>query len=58
MEKMSKELNAFLDKAQRIAKELYEECNSFDELRYSCPLTDTMDRLYEFSLMKKEDAIK
>lgn len=56
--KMTKELDVFLDKAQRIARELYEECNSFDELRYSCPLTVTMDQLYEFSLMKKNDAIK
>ena len=32
--KMTKELDVFLDKAQRIACELYEESNSFDELRY------------------------
>ena len=56
---MTEDLNIFIDKTQRIAMELYDEYNSLRSgVEYSCPLTDMIDQLYEFSLLKKKDTIK
>lgn len=59
MNVMTEELNTFIDKAQRIAMDLYNEYNSFENaVEYACPLTDMIDQLYAFSLMEKKETIK
>ena len=56
---MTEDLNIFIDKTQRIAMELYDKYNSLRSgVEYSCPLTDMIDQLYEFSLLKKKNTIK
>ncbi len=56
--KMTDELNTFINKVQRIGMELYDEYNSLnEEVEYTCELTNLIDSLYEFSLLNKEDTI-
>lgn len=56
--KMTDELSTFIDKVQRIGMELFDEYNSLIEgVEYTCELTDVIDSLYEFSLLKKKDTI-
>lgn len=56
--KMTDELNMFINKVQRIGMELYDEYNSLNEdVEYTCELTNLIDSLYEFSLLNKEDTI-
>lgn len=56
---MNKETKEFIEKLQAIGNALYEEYNQLnDGLQYTCPLTDVIDSLYEFSIMNIEDTIK
>lgn len=56
--KMTEELNAFINKVQRIGMELYDEYNSLnEEVEYTCELSNLIDSLYEFSLLNKENTI-
>lgn len=51
----------FIEKLQKIGKELYEEYNSLDiddEIKYCCPLTDTIDNLYGISCMTVDEVIE
>lgn len=55
---MTEELNAFINKVQRIGMELYDEYNSLnEEVEYTCELSNLIDSLYEFSLLNKENTI-
>lgn len=57
--KMTDELDVFINKLQKIAMELYDEYNSFDTgIEHTCELTELIDSLYAFSLLNHKDAIK
>lgn len=56
--KMTDELNIFIDKLQRIAMELYDEYSSLDTgIEHTCELTELIDNLYAFSLLNNKEAI-
>ena len=57
---MNETLKKFIEKLQKVGMELYEEYNSLDidGIEYTCPLTDVVDTLYEFSIKDANETIK
>lgn len=57
---MSKTTKTFIEKLQKVGMELYEEYNSLDTdgIEYTCPLTDIIDKLYEFSIKDINETVK
>lgn len=52
-------MKMFIIKLQEISADLYEEYSQLDDdgIEFCCPLTETIDTLYEFSIMNIEDTI-
>jgi len=56
---MNNKMEMFIRKLQEISADLYEEYSQLDNdgIEFCCPLTETIDTLYEFSIMNIEDTI-
>lgn len=56
---MNKKMEMFIRKLQEVSADLYEEYSQLDNegITFCCPLTETIDTLYEFSIMDIEDTI-
>lgn len=56
---MNNKMEMFIRKLQEISADLYEEYSQLDDdgIELCCPLTETIDILYEFSIMNIEDTI-
>lgn len=56
---MNKKMEMFIRKLQEVSADLYEEYSQLDNegITFCCPLTETIDTLYEFSIMNTEDTI-
>lgn len=55
---MNESVKKFIEKLQKVGMELYEEYSSLDGIEYTCPLTDVIDTLYEFSIKDINETIK
>ena len=57
---MNEAVKNFIEKVQEIGMELYEEYSNMDNsgIEYTCPLTDVIDTLYEFSIKDINETIK